>query len=431
MKICKRCLYPINHPFGLTFIGDICSGCYVHEEKYTIDWTKRHEDLSKLINNIKLKSNRGYDCIIPITGSGDTYFTIDYVKNTLGLNPLLVHYNNHYNTDVGIRNISNIANSFNCDLVTNICSPSSLKKISLAALEHNGNFYWQAIAGYLTFPVQTAVKYNIPLIIWGVNGWMDQVGMYFQSDSVQMTKRCREEHGLHGLKPKDFLKLNPLIQNKDLTSFIYPSNSKIASLNLKGVYLNNYVFWDSKVQHENMINKYKFETRKMERTFNNYEDAGCMFSNGANDLLRYYKHGFSKVSDHVARDIRLKRLTLETGRDYILNYSNKIPTDIPILCKWLEISESKFFKIINNHKNKNYFKNNSSESEYLINLKKINLDDFNNYKLIKKDKDILYKVTDNREKIKNDKIIMIGRGYNDKYNYGAIEDQPTLNNISI
>ena len=62
MKICKRCLYPINHPFGLTFIGDICSGCYVHEEKYTIDWTKRQKDLSKLINNIKLKSNRGYDC---------------------------------------------------------------------------------------------------------------------------------------------------------------------------------------------------------------------------------------------------------------------------------------------------------------------------------------------------------------------------------
>ena len=156
-----------------------------------------------------------------------------------------------------------------------------------------------------------------------------------------------------------------------------------------------------------------------------------MFSNGANDLIRYYKYGFSKVSDHVARDIRLKRLTIETGKKYILNYSTKIPTDIHLLCDWLGISESKFYNIINKFRNKNYFKNNSLESEYLINLKKINLNDFKNYRLIKKDKDILYRLTNNREKIKNDRLIMIGRAYNDKYNYGAIEDQPNKQNTSI
>ena len=424
MKICKRCLYPSNHPFGLTFIGDICSGCYVHEEKYKIDWNKRYSDLIDIVKNVKRKSHTGYDCIVPITGSGDTYFTIDFIKNRLGLNPLLVHYNNHFNTPLGIRNISNIANSFNCDLVSNIPSPSALKKVSLTTLKHNGNFYWQAIAGYLTFPVQTAVKYNIPLIFWGVNGWLDQVGMYSHLDSVQMTKRNREEHGLQGISPNDLLKINSEIKPSDLTSFLYPSNSKIANLNLKGIYLNNYIFWDSKLQHEEMIKKYKYETRKMERTFNYYEDVGCMFSSGSNDYLRYFKHGFSKVSDHAARDIRLKRLSVETARKLIIDLSSKTPSDIDLLADWLDLSKQDLIKIFNKNKNLNYFKNDSFESEYIKSLKKINFDDLKEFKLIKADKDINYKLTVNREDLEDKELIMIGRGYNDKYNYGAIEDMP-------
>ena len=424
IKVCKRCLYPNNHPFGLTFIGDICSGCYIHEEKYSIDWSKRYADLLDVLKSVK-KINTSYDCIVPITGGGDTYFTIDFVKNRLGLNPLLVHYNHHFNTPVGIRNISNIANSFNCDLVSSVPAPSLIKQISQTTLNHFGNFYWQAIAGYLTFPVQTAVKYNIPLIIWGVNGWMDQVGMYSHFDSVQMTQRCREEHGLQGIKFSDILKFNSKLSPRDLNGFIYPDNKKIAKLNLKGIYLNNYIFWDAKVQHENMIRNYKYEGRLMERTFNNYEDVGCLFANGTNDLLRYYKHGFSKVSDHAAREIRLKRMTIETAKNNILKYSTEIPSDMNDLSNWLEISKNNLQNILLKYRNKNEFDdNNSNKSRFIKLLANLEVSDFLDFKLINEDKNIEYRVTDNREYINEMQMIMIGRDYADKYNYGAIIDTP-------
>jgi hypothetical protein len=42
MRYCKRCLYPENHPLGITFDHKgLCSGCLVHEEKYNIDWDKK------------------------------------------------------------------------------------------------------------------------------------------------------------------------------------------------------------------------------------------------------------------------------------------------------------------------------------------------------------------------------------------------------
>ena len=44
ISLCKRCLYPANHPLGLGFDAEgICSGCRVHEEKDRLDWGEREQ----------------------------------------------------------------------------------------------------------------------------------------------------------------------------------------------------------------------------------------------------------------------------------------------------------------------------------------------------------------------------------------------------
>ena len=43
---CKRCLYSSNHPLGLILDSDgICSGCRIHEEKDSLDWSYRFEKI--------------------------------------------------------------------------------------------------------------------------------------------------------------------------------------------------------------------------------------------------------------------------------------------------------------------------------------------------------------------------------------------------
>ncbi len=50
MKYCKRCIYPENHPLGITFDEKgVCSGCLVHEEKDRLDWEERFEKLRLLL----------------------------------------------------------------------------------------------------------------------------------------------------------------------------------------------------------------------------------------------------------------------------------------------------------------------------------------------------------------------------------------------
>ena len=51
MKFCTRCLYPENHPLGITFDEKgICSGCRVHDEKYNkADWSERAQQFERLV----------------------------------------------------------------------------------------------------------------------------------------------------------------------------------------------------------------------------------------------------------------------------------------------------------------------------------------------------------------------------------------------
>ena len=128
MKYCKRCLYPSNHPYGLIFDNEgVCSGCRVHEEKDLLDWSNRFELLRNIISKNASNSNQTFfDCIVPVTGGGDSFFTVYVVKELLGMNPLLVHYNPHYNTRVGIRNLANLVTVFDCELITSTLSPTAL-----------------------------------------------------------------------------------------------------------------------------------------------------------------------------------------------------------------------------------------------------------------------------------------------------------------
>ena len=92
LKFCSRCLYSSDHPLGIVINENgLCSGCLIHEEKDTLNWAHRWDKLKKLTDPYKSKTKKNYDCIIPISGSQDSYFIVHIVKNKLGLNPLLVN----------------------------------------------------------------------------------------------------------------------------------------------------------------------------------------------------------------------------------------------------------------------------------------------------------------------------------------------------
>lgn len=424
MIYCKRCLYPSNHPYGMIFDDDgVCMGCRVHEEKDELDWDSRFKKLEQIVHsNSKIMGTKNFDCIIPVTGGGDSYFIVHVAKNILGMNPLLVNYNSHYNTKLGIRNLANLSTVFDCDIVTSTLSPNHVKKITNQSIKQYGSMYWQALAGYTTFPVQTAIRFRIPLIIWGVHPWSEQTGMFSHIDEVEMSHRCRKEHALMGISAEDLVHSDSNVTRGDVQPFIYPYDNELEAVGVRGIYLSNYIRWDSKAQHELMIDQYGYESSKQQRTFNTYEDVHCFHSSGIHDYIKYLKYGYSKVTDHASREIRLKRMTRKTGIEMVKKYSEKEPEDLELFLKWVGMEKDDFYLHINKFRDKNAW--NFQNNEWKLNDSIINHAESDDSFLKNIKDDCVFKITESAEpSIEDKEYLLMGRGYIDSRDYGAHEDQ--------
>ena len=330
----------------------ICSGCRVHEEKDSIDWKPRLDKLKSILDQYKNISGSNYDCIIPVSGARDSYFIVHTIKNVFGMNPLLVTYNKHYNTAEGVRNLANLRIQFDCDIMTLTVNPETVKNITRATMRKFGSIYWHCLAGQTVYPVQMAVKFKIPLIIWGAHQGIDQVGMFSHLDEVEMTRKYRKEHDLMGFEAEDLVDEFDGINKEDIVQFVYPDDKEIERVGVRGIYLNNYIRWDSKKQHEQMIEDYDYETNQLTRTFDTYNDVDCYNYADLHDYIKYLKFGYGKVTDHASREIRLRRMSREQGIAMVKEFGFKEPVNLHLFLNWLGISENSFYYIMNQHRNK-------------------------------------------------------------------------------
>jgi N-acetyl sugar amidotransferase len=355
LRFCARCLYGSDHPLGLTLDAEgICSGCRVHEEKDRLDWNERWRRLEALVRPYRSRGGN-YDCVVPVSGASDSYFIVHLVKERLGLNPLLVSYNKYFNTELGIRNLANLRIRFDCDILTQNVNPQSVRRITRAALRQFGSIYWHCLAGQTVFPVQTAVRYRIPLIIWGAHQGLEQVGMFSHLHEVEMTRRYRKDHDLMGVEADGLVSSFDTLTEADVWQYRYPDDQALAALGVTGIYLGNFVRWDPKAQHEQMMVSHGYRGARFARTFDCYDYVDCFNYMNLHDLLKLYKHGYSKVTDHASREIRHGRLTRARALALVRACEQRAPEHVGLFREWLGVKPHALQFLMDLYRNPRYW----------------------------------------------------------------------------
>jgi N-acetyl sugar amidotransferase len=418
MQYCTRCLYPANHPLGIIFDDEgVCSGCRIHEEKDTLNWAERSQKLAKIFDEFRSKSGRNYDCIIPVSGARDSYFIVHTVRHVYKMRPLLVTYNKHYNTQMGIRNLAYLRSLIGADILTSTIAPQTVKKITRIALKKLGSMYWHCLAGQTVFPVQTAVRFKIPLIVWGAHQGCDQVGMFSHLDEVEMTRKYRKDHDLMGMEAEDLIEGED-IDPRDMRPFMYPHDKELESVGVRGIYLNNYIRWDTKRQHEDMLKLYQYETNHQHRTFDTYNDVDCFHYSDLHDYIKFCKWGYGKASDHACREIRLKRLTREEGIDLVSRYENKTPDPemLALFLNWLGISREELFDAVDRHRDPRVWKKTPVGTWQLSDSVTRHRDDKGvDPARLERKEECAFTLTGTKDPANTDKqYVLIGRGWVDK-----------------
>ena len=352
MRYCARCCYPENAQPSIIFDEQgVCSGCRVIESRPSIDWARREGWLRQLLAEYKARARAAklpYDCIIPLSGGKDSHFQVYLMKVQYGMNPLLVTYNHLFNTKVGLRNLENLFRKFSCDLIRFSSNPDSVRKIARYMLHKVGDVTWHYHAGIMTFPIQIAVRYKIPLMIWGEEGFSELTGMFNQDDMVEFTKKKRQEHDMRGFEPEDLLNQpDSPFEPCDLAPFFYPSDEEIEQVGLRGIYLSNYISWNGKANTEQMIRDYDFETaRERDRTFNLYDKVDDVHANGVHDYLKYLKFGYGRATDDATTEIRHGRMTREQGIEMVVKHDAARPRDLDLLLEFLGMTEVEFERLV-------------------------------------------------------------------------------------
>ncbi len=346
MDYCARCMYPANAKPAIIFDEQgICSGCRYHESRMRVDWRQREQMLREILEHYRARAReRGqiHDCIIPVSGGKDSHYQAYLIKEQYGMNPLFVTYNHTFNTRVGIRNLTNLLRQFNCDLVRFTANPESVRKIARYMLAKVGDITWHYHAGIMTFPYQTAVRYRIPLIIWGEHGFAELTGMFTLDDMVEFTKWCRQEHDMRGYEPEQLITEESGITWRDLAPYVFPTDEELESVGVRGIYLSNYIYWDAQAQAELMVVKYDFALSPVrERSFLLYAKTDD-HANDVHDYLKYLKFAYGRATDDASTEIRHGRMSREDGVEMVKRYDHVRPRTLDVYLSFLGMTEAEF-----------------------------------------------------------------------------------------
>lgn len=365
MRWCKRCVYP-QAAVNLSLDEDgVCSSCRTFEafDKLTPEfWDQRRKRFERILEET-LKDRKGnYDVLIPVSGGKDSYYQTHVICKEYGLKPLLVTYHGNNYLPVADYNRDRMRHVFDADHMVVGPSVDVLRKLNRLCFRKMGDMNWHAHCGIFTTPIQIAVKFDIPLVIWGEIAW-DISGMYEPDDFVEFSARVRHEHGLRGFEWYDLID-DPVekLSARDMNWAKYPTDEEILKVGVRGLYIGNFFKWDPNWHAKLVETEYNWKGARepFQRTYRTFSNLDDRYENGIHDLLKFVKFGYGRASDHVSKDIRTGYLTREKGIELVRKHDHVVSEDLYYWLDYVGMREEEFWRIADGFRDKRVWRKNAA-----------------------------------------------------------------------
>jgi imidazoleglycerol phosphate synthase cyclase subunit len=347
---CTNCVYPSISaaPMEFNAAGE-CTGCQMARVKQHIpvsEWARRKDLLRDILDRYRCRDGSRHDCIIAVSGGKDSYFQTHVLMHEFGMNPLLVTYNGNNWTPVGWRNMLRMKEAFDCDHVVVQPAVNTLKKLNRLAFKIMGDMNWHAHVGIMTAPVKVAAQHGIPLVFYGEHGYLDLCGQFSMDDFPEISFRDRLEHFARGYEWNYFLGREGLTST-DMILWKYPTDRQLFDLDLRGIFLGNYVYWEGNEHTKLVIERYGFEVNdvQFDRTYRTMSNLDDMHENGIHDYLKYIKFGYGRATDHTCKDIRAGMMGRDRAIELVNHYDPVKPGDLKRWLEYVDMSEDEFDRI--------------------------------------------------------------------------------------
>ena len=136
-KECTRCVMDTSDPDIVFDDNGVCNWCLEADERlssFMLKGTQSEIKLSNLIAAIKSERRGKYDSVVGLSGGVDSSY-IAYWAYKAGLNPLTVHFDNGWNSEIAVSNIKNIVDVCGFDLQTYVINWQEFKDLQRSFLK--------------------------------------------------------------------------------------------------------------------------------------------------------------------------------------------------------------------------------------------------------------------------------------------------------
>lgn len=346
MKYCKRCLQPDTRPNTVFGADGVCPACTYFDALRTVDWEERLEILRRILKSYPKRKGQFHDCIIGVSGGKDSTRQALFLRDKFGVNPLLVclSYPPEQVTERGVDNLSNLV-ELGFDVVVSSPAPGTWRKLKRAGFEKFTNSFRSTEMALFACVPQIAIRYGIKLIFWGENPAL-QVG-----DMKSLGRNGYDGNNLRHLNTLssglDWMAESG-VSLEELIPYRYPEVAEFDRHDLQIVYLGWFMGDWSNVNNA----MYACGTGIEIRT-DGVEKTGDLFGVTAldedftpvNQLIKFYKFGFGRVTDYANEEVRLGRMTRERGVEIVSKYDDAQDEKyIQDYCDYLGITVDEFWR---------------------------------------------------------------------------------------
>lgn len=330
---CSNCILDDAGCTSITFDGNgVCNYCHSYKQTYTDAFITSNFSEKKLIDILeKIKAygkNKKYDCLLGVSGGVDSSYLALLCKK-YNLRPLIIHFDNGWNSELAVKNIQSILTKLGFDYSTYIVNWDQFKNMQRAYIK-SGVIDIEALTDHAIFAtmMKLAKENNIKYVLSGFN---------YATEAV-MPKGWT-------WKKEDWTNIKDIcIKNgaKQLDSYPHVSFYKKLYYNfvlkLEVVQLLNYIDYNKEKAKETLINELDWKDyggKHYESVFTRFYQA----------YILPVKFGVDKRKAHLSNLILSRQINREQAFEEIRKLicdEQLLKEDKAYVLKKLEFSETEF-----------------------------------------------------------------------------------------
>ncbi|MCW3998716.1 MAG: hypothetical protein NWE93_00570 [Candidatus Bathyarchaeota archaeon] len=360
LKRCTRCLLPETMPYISFDEEGVCSYCRDYETRGC--YRKSEKDLQEFVSSYRSSTGEP-DVLIGFSGGRDSAFGLDYIKNTLKLNPITFTYDWGMVNDLARRNQARVVGKLGIEHIV-ISADIRTKRINIRKnlkawlkrpdlgmvpilMAGDKQFYYY----FHKVRKQTGIK----LFIF-CGGYEGEEGTgLFKYGFCNVTTQGKNNalKRMTGISSKNKLKimsyylkqfiLNPAYINKSMFDTLFAFYSSYV-LTDDYLYLFHYLDWDEKQIVQTIVDKFNWEKETDTIATWRTDDGTAAFYN----YIYLTMAGFTEFDIFRSHQIREGKLTREEAYEIIKEENKPRVKSIEWYGQAIDFDMNKAIEVINN-----------------------------------------------------------------------------------